>query len=112
MHSFLCPSGDYEYMVCHFSIPSFTKVKTNNQTRGFVNSFGVFQTYYVTALNRPPSDIAWVGSVQGSLFPSLNLSKNIQPRKKLLDISLSITVVVEEGGRTDKLPKQFFFFSS
>lgn len=33
-------------------------------TWGFINSFGVFQTYYVTTLNKPPSDISWVGSVQ------------------------------------------------
>lgn len=33
-------------------------------TWGFINSFGVFQTYYVTALNRPLSDISWVGSFQ------------------------------------------------
>jgi MFS family permease len=33
-------------------------------TWGFINSFGVFQTYYVTALSRPPSDISWVGSIQ------------------------------------------------
>lgn len=33
-------------------------------TWGFINSFGVFQAYYVTALNRPPSDISWVGSIQ------------------------------------------------
>jgi hypothetical protein len=33
-------------------------------TWGFINSFGVFQAYYVTALDRPPSDISWVGSVQ------------------------------------------------
>lgn len=33
-------------------------------TWGFINSFGVFQTYYVTALNRSPSDISWVGSMQ------------------------------------------------
>ena len=31
---------------------------------GYINSFGVFQTYYVTALNHPPSAISWVGSVQ------------------------------------------------
>ena len=31
---------------------------------GYISSFGVFQTYYVTALNHPPSDISWVGSVQ------------------------------------------------
>ena len=33
-------------------------------TWGFINSFGVFQTYYATALSRPPSDISWIGSVQ------------------------------------------------
>ena len=33
-------------------------------TWGYINSFGVFQNYYVTALNRPPSDVSWVGSVQ------------------------------------------------
>ncbi|TGO51419.1 hypothetical protein BOTNAR_0357g00090 [Botryotinia narcissicola] len=33
-------------------------------TWGFINSFGVFQTYYVTSLNRPASDISWIGSVQ------------------------------------------------
>ncbi|KAI9811855.1 MAG: hypothetical protein M1827_005206 [Pycnora praestabilis] len=33
-------------------------------TWGYINSFGVFQTYYVSALNSAPSDIAWVGSVQ------------------------------------------------
>ena len=32
--------------------------------RGFINSFGVFQTYYVSTLNLPPSDISWVGSIQ------------------------------------------------
>src|ERR1700710_22937 len=33
-------------------------------TWGFINSFGVFQTYYVATLNRPPSDISWIGSIQ------------------------------------------------
>lgn len=33
-------------------------------TWGFINTFGVFQTYYVTALGRPPSDISWIGSIQ------------------------------------------------
>ncbi|KAF4880016.1 MFS transporter asaE [Colletotrichum siamense] len=32
-------------------------------TWGVVNSFGVFQSYYVTALDRPPSDISWIGSI-------------------------------------------------
>lgn len=33
-------------------------------TWGYINSFGVFQTYYTSALNRSPSDISWVGSIQ------------------------------------------------
>lgn len=33
-------------------------------TWGYIQTFGVFQTYYVSALNHPPSDISWVGSVQ------------------------------------------------
>jgi MFS family permease len=33
-------------------------------TWGFINTFGVFQTYYATALSRPPSDISWIGSIQ------------------------------------------------
>ena len=33
-------------------------------TWGFINSFGVFQTYYADALHRPPADISWIGSLQ------------------------------------------------
>ena len=33
-------------------------------TWGYINTFGVFQTYYVAALNHPPSSISWVGSAQ------------------------------------------------
>jgi len=32
-------------------------------TWGYINSFGVFQTYYVTTLKHPPSDVSWVGSI-------------------------------------------------
>lgn len=31
---------------------------------GYINSFGIFQPYYVSLLNRPPSDISWIGSLQ------------------------------------------------
>ena len=31
---------------------------------GYISSYGVFQSYYVAALQRPPSDISWVGSIQ------------------------------------------------
>lgn len=33
-------------------------------TWGYVNSFGVFQTFYTTMLDRSQSDISWIGSVQ------------------------------------------------
>ncbi|KAI8631700.1 MFS general substrate transporter [Xylariaceae sp. FL1651] len=33
-------------------------------TWGFVNSFGVFQSYYTVALNRSRSDVSWIGSIQ------------------------------------------------
>ncbi|KAI1164948.1 riboflavin transporter MCH5 [Nemania serpens] len=32
-------------------------------TWGFINSFGVFQAYYEELLQRPPSDISWIGSI-------------------------------------------------
>ncbi|RVX71368.1 hypothetical protein B0A52_04942 [Exophiala mesophila] len=31
---------------------------------GYINSFGIFQTYYTEALGESPSTISWVGSVQ------------------------------------------------
>src|SRR6266516_1651855 len=37
-------------------------------TWGYISSFGVFQTYYVTALHRAPSDISWIGSLQTFLL--------------------------------------------
>lgn len=33
-------------------------------TWGYINSFGVFQTYYVNTLGFPPSNVSWVGSLQ------------------------------------------------
>ena len=36
---------------------------TNDQDRGMIISYGVFQTYYVSTLHRTRSDIAWVGSI-------------------------------------------------
>lgn len=33
-------------------------------TWGYINSFGVFQTYYTQTLGHSPSDISWVGSMQ------------------------------------------------
>ena len=33
-------------------------------TWGYINSFGVFQTYYVQTIGRSPSDVSWIGSLQ------------------------------------------------
>lgn len=33
-------------------------------TWGYINCFGVFQTYYAHTLNHSPSDISWIGSTQ------------------------------------------------
>lgn len=33
-------------------------------TWGYINSFGIFQTYYTTTLDLPPSTISWIGSIQ------------------------------------------------
>ena len=35
---------------------------------GYISAFGVFQAYYETALQRPPSDISWIGSFQTFLI--------------------------------------------
>jgi MFS family permease len=32
-------------------------------TWGFINSFGVFQTYYMELIKRTPSEISWIGSI-------------------------------------------------
>ncbi|GAM43298.1 hypothetical protein TCE0_047f17999 [Talaromyces pinophilus] len=39
-------------------------------TWGLINAYGVFQTYYATTLlpDTSPSDIAWIGSIQGFLM--------------------------------------------
>ncbi|KAI0844887.1 MFS general substrate transporter [Daldinia vernicosa] len=50
--------GKVAWLAClcgHFAIMN---------TWGFINSFGVFQAYYVAQLGRPPSDISWIGSIQ------------------------------------------------
>lgn len=33
-------------------------------TWGYINSFGIFQSYYTSTLQRPPDDIAWIGSIE------------------------------------------------
>ncbi|KZF26343.1 MFS general substrate transporter [Xylona heveae TC161] len=36
----------------------------NFNTWGFINSFGFFQSYYVTALGESESTVSWIGSIQ------------------------------------------------
>jgi len=33
-------------------------------TWGYINSYGIFQTYYSTTLGLPPATISWIGSLQ------------------------------------------------
>ncbi|ETS79365.1 hypothetical protein PFICI_09218 [Pestalotiopsis fici W106-1] len=33
-------------------------------TWGFINSFGIFQTYYTSVLDLPAADVSWIGSIQ------------------------------------------------
>ncbi|KAJ2965619.1 hypothetical protein NQ176_g10528 [Zarea fungicola] len=42
-------------------------------TWGVVNGYGVFQDYYTQVLSRPPSDIAWIGSVETFLLFSVGV---------------------------------------
>ncbi|KAL4964004.1 major facilitator superfamily domain-containing protein [Aspergillus stella-maris] len=44
---------------CHFTICN---------SWGYLNAFGVFQTYYSATLSVPPSTISWIGSVQAFLL--------------------------------------------
>lgn len=36
--------------------------------RGIVNTFGVYQAYYAIHLDQSPSNISWIGSIQGYLL--------------------------------------------
>jgi MFS family permease len=36
----------------------------NALTWGYAASFGVYQLYYTTTLNLPPSQVSWIGSIQ------------------------------------------------
>ena len=41
-------------------------------TWGYINSFGVFQTYYVATLGHSPSDISWVRKLGNASFRLLD----------------------------------------
>ncbi|KAJ4252908.1 hypothetical protein NW762_010814 [Fusarium torreyae] len=54
-------SSHIEHMVC---LPNPLPDPLTDIFRGVINSFGAFQSHYVQALNRSPSDIAWIGSLE------------------------------------------------
>ncbi|GJC97084.1 major facilitator superfamily transporter [Colletotrichum higginsianum] len=61
------PDGGYDAWMadtCPRHLPQKLAQTLTYTRRGFVNSFGVFQTYYVQQLGRPPSDVSWIGSFQ------------------------------------------------
>ena len=55
-------------------LPAWTQVVMGHlivfNTWGYINSFGVFQTYYVATLGHSPSDISWVRTFHGRSSPS------------------------------------------
>ncbi|KAK1535486.1 riboflavin transporter MCH5 [Colletotrichum paranaense] len=53
------PDGGLRAWLCVFG--TFLVVMN---TWGMINSFGAFQSYYIQTLDRSPSDISWIGSVE------------------------------------------------
>ncbi|KAF4964309.1 hypothetical protein FSARC_7754 [Fusarium sarcochroum] len=66
--AWMCVLGTHLVVMNTWYVKYFTSSEavgpSTNTSRGVINSFGVFQSYYVEALQRPPSDIAWIGSVE------------------------------------------------
>ncbi|KAK4675977.1 hypothetical protein QC764_507970 [Podospora pseudoanserina] len=48
---------------CVYPSVTFLIQSADKHTRGIIISFGIFQTYYVSTLHLPPSDISWIGSL-------------------------------------------------
>jgi len=65
-------------------------------TWGFINSFGIFQTYYTTFLKRDPSDISWIGSIQVflSFFTGTFVGRYIDSGRLRLVLSCGTTLVL------------------
>ncbi|OHE95662.1 riboflavin transporter MCH5 [Colletotrichum orchidophilum] len=53
------PDGGFRAWLC--VLGTFLVVMN---TWGMINSFGAFQSYYIKTLNRSPSDISWIGSIE------------------------------------------------
>ncbi|KAL3599912.1 hypothetical protein FPOAC2_04140 [Fusarium poae] len=78
-------------------------------TWGFINSFGIFQTYYTTFLQRDPSDISWIGSIQVflSFFIGAFVGRYIDSGHLRLVLSCG-TVLVLVGIFTASLSTQYW----
>ncbi|KAF4445811.1 major facilitator superfamily transporter [Fusarium austroafricanum] len=65
-------------------------------TWGFINSFGIFQTYYAGFLNLPPSDISWIGGIQVflSFFVGAFIGRYIDSGHLRLILSCGTTLVI------------------
>lgn len=63
--SCLCASGHHEYLVSCTTQVRWVERRwgLTRYGRGYINSFGLFQTYYASTLDLPPSTISWIGSV-------------------------------------------------
>ncbi|KAA8650880.1 uncharacterized protein ATNIH1004_003569 [Aspergillus tanneri] len=78
-------------------------------TWGFINSFGVFQTYYTTLLDKSPSDISWIGSIQVflSFFVGAFIGRFIDGGF-LRHVLISGTVIVTVGIFTASVSTQYW----
>ncbi|WXC58399.1 hypothetical protein SNK03_004297 [Fusarium graminearum] len=78
-------------------------------TWGFINSFGIFQTYYTTFLDRDPSDISWIGSIQVflSFFVGAFVGRYIDSGHLRLVLSCG-TILVLIGIFTASLSTQYW----
>ena len=56
------------WFVPHFSSQPLTSAPPDIENRGIVNTFGVYQTYYMSSLGETPSNISWIGSIQAYLL--------------------------------------------
>ncbi|KAL4945323.1 hypothetical protein BDV06DRAFT_40124 [Aspergillus oleicola] len=64
-------------------------------TWGYINSFGVFQTYYTETLGRSASDISWVGSIQIFLLFFIGTFSGRATDAGYFKITLAIGAVLE-----------------
>jgi hypothetical protein len=75
-------------VLCHF---------LGFHTWGFLNAFGVLQSYYVVALNQTPSNVSWIGSLQAFfLFITSSLAGRLTDAgyyRQLLALGCTLQVI-------------------